>query len=29
MTYDFYRADNMLEEINKTYIKIEIKILNH
>ena len=28
MTYDFYRGDNMLEEI-KTYIKIENKILNH
>ena len=29
MTYDIYRGDNMLEEINKTYIKIENKILNH
>ena len=29
MSYDFYRGDNMLEEINKTYIKIENKILNH
>ena len=29
MTYDIYREDIMLEEINKTYKQIENKILNH